>query len=548
MKPEDEKWDEEKLDDESGKSCASETTALLNSPRYGHPALFRRTGYLGRLERHFGWQLLFLLFVVQHLMKGLAHRMTMKAIPYVFKAFAIDAPHAQVLNGLIKLPWAVKPMIGLTSDVLPVMGFRKGPYMAISAFSGFCAFAFIITSPQTSIIVAVVCIMLIILQFSTCDILSEAQYASKIQEAPQAGPDLLCYVWAGINIFGILAMLCSGPILQSYGYKAAFTFAAVPASLVLVPVTMGCLQEKRLSAEELTSIRHNHFEKRELCFLCLMMFAGAVVIMFVGLLQNDPRVNFAVAFTVSMFLLFCSSICLTPVVAKANAFAVLYTGLNASISGATFYFYTDSKEVYPAGPHFSDFFFNTVLGTAGSVFALMGLWFYQQYLSGLTYRNLIIFTAMMMFVFSWLDVMMFARINVKLGIPDHWLVLGLSICEQMISEWQWMPQVVLLAALCPPGMEATMLALLAGCHNLGGTVGSHFGAMLLHFWDVKPRGQQGDAAQFDNLWIVAATTSILPLFTAMFFRYLLPDCKQNETRFKRVGWFSRQIRKIKAEA
>ena len=80
----------------------------------------------------------------------------MKAIPYVFKAFAIDAPHAQVrflkdrkammsrgcpevyplkiyrhqvLNGLIKLPWAVKPMIGLTSDVLPVMGFRKAESM-----------------------------------------------------------------------------------------------------------------------------------------------------------------------------------------------------------------------------------------------------------------------------------------------------------------------------------------------------------------------------------------------------------------------------------
>ena len=27
----------------------------------------------GRLERHFGWQLLFLLWVVQHLMKGLSH-------------------------------------------------------------------------------------------------------------------------------------------------------------------------------------------------------------------------------------------------------------------------------------------------------------------------------------------------------------------------------------------------------------------------------------------------------------------------------------------
>lgn len=83
-----------------------------------------------------------------------------------------------------------------------------------------------------------------------------------------------------------------------------------------------------------------------------MMFACAVVIMVVGLLQNDPRINFAVSFTASLFMLLCCSICLTPLVAKVNAFAVLYTGLNASISGATFYFYTDSKEVYPAGPHF----------------------------------------------------------------------------------------------------------------------------------------------------------------------------------------------------
>jgi hypothetical protein len=32
--------------------------------------------------------------------------------------------------------------------------------------------------------------------------------------------------------------------------------------------------------------------------------------------------------------------------------------------------------------------------------------------------------------------------QVKWGIPDHWLVLGLSICELMVLQWQWMPQVV----------------------------------------------------------------------------------------------------------
>jgi len=113
-------------------------------------------------------------------------------------------------------------------------------------------------------------------------LLSEAQYATKIQEVPNAGPDLLSYVWAGIDIFGLLAMFCSGPILEAYGYRGAFVFAALPAALVLVPVSMGCLQEKRISSEDLTRIRRRYFEQRETCFLCLMMFCGTLVIMCVG--------------------------------------------------------------------------------------------------------------------------------------------------------------------------------------------------------------------------------------------------------------------------
>ena len=34
-----------------------------------------------------------------------------------------------------------------------------------------------------------------------------------------------------------------------------------------------------------------------------------------------------------------------------------------------------------------------------------------------------------------------------------------------------------MSQLCPRGMEATMFALLAGCHNLGATISSNFGAV-----------------------------------------------------------------------
>ncbi|CAJ1419544.1 unnamed protein product, partial [Effrenium voratum] len=390
-------------------------------------------------------------------------------------------------------------------------------------------FAFLVVScwSSSTVSVAVVCLVLIMLQFSTCDLLTEARYAAKMQLAPEAGPDLLSFVWAGINGAAFLAMLASGPMLHDWGPRLALLAAAVPAGMVLVPVLLGCLEERKVSQEELHAIRQRYFEQRETCFLCMLMLAGALAIMMTGLLQHDPVVNFAVSLFTALFILLCFSVCLTPTIARANAFAVLYTGLSASISGASFYFYTDSPDIYPAGPHFSDFFYNTVLGAVGTVVSLLGIYLYQQYLSDLTYRQLIVVTSLAMFAFSLLDVMMFARLNVRMGIPDHWLVLGLSVCEQIIWQWQWMPQVVLLAALCPAGMEATMLALLAGCHNLGNTLGSNFGAVLLHLLEVRPRGRVGDAAELENLWIAAGVSSVLPLFTAIFLRFLLPDCKQN---------------------
>ncbi|CAE7248883.1 unnamed protein product [Symbiodinium natans] len=514
---------------EEGRSAPDETTALIKAEARSQclPA-FLVCDFTANLEKHFGWKLLFLLWTSQHLLKGFTFSLLLKATPYFFRHYKVAAPQVQIFSGVVGLPWAMKPIVGLTSDVAPIFGYHKAPYIIGASICS--SFAFMVLSfwTATSISVGVVCLVLVHLQLSTADLLTEARYAVEMQKAPEAGPDLMTYVWAGINMASLLAMLVSGPLISEYGWRAAFFCTSIPAALVLVPIVLGCLEETPRSQEELTAIRRHYLEHRETCFLCLIMLFSTFTIMIVGLVQHDPRINFAVSLVAALFTLLCFSFCLTPVIAKANAFAVLYTGLSASVSGAAFYFYTDTPEMYPAGPHFSDVFFNTVLGTVGTVFSLLGMLIYQRYLGGLPYRMLIKITAVVMFLFSTLDVMMFARLNVKLGIPDHWLVLGLSICEQMVYQWQWMPQVLLNANLCPRGMEATMFALLAGCHNLGTTVSSNFGAALLHVLNVKPRGVAGEEAQFENLWIAAAISSILPLVTAVCLSHLLPDCRQNE--------------------
>jgi MFS family permease len=402
--------------------------------------------------------------------------------------------------------------------------------MLMTSLVGACAFLCVGIVPHAAmgVTILVLCLFLISLQTSTCDLLSEAKYASKMQVAPEKGPALLTYVWFGMSFFSLIAILLSGVIIHNAGPKVPFIIAALPAIGALVPVGLGCLEERQATGEEIAMMRKQYFEQKEACMLCVLIFAGSIILMICGLVWHDPYVNCIVAVVIGIVMLIAFSVVLSPVIAKFNAFSLIQTALGVSTSGASFYFYTDSQEMYPEGPHFSEFFYNSVMGTAGSIFSLVGIFLYQRYMSTWKYRTLLIFTNVTLSCFAALDILMFARVNVKLHIPDHVLVMGLSVFESIIAQWQWMPQVVILSYLCPKGMEATMYALLAGCHNLGNTIASSTGALLLKEFGCQPRGEVGESDQFRNLWICSTISTVLPLLAILILYKLIPDARQNE--------------------
>merc|ERR1719181_2268345 len=112
-----------------------------------------------------------------------------------------------------------------------------------------------------------------------------------------------------------------------------------------------------------------------------------------------------------------------------------------------------------------------------------------------TYRGLLLFCNAIVTLLSLLDVLMYTRLNIWLGIPDVTFVLGSSVSTIVIRQWQWMPGMVVMSQLCPAGMEATMFALLAG----GGTIADYIGAYVLEVLHVHPMGAVGESAQFQNL-------------------------------------------------
>jgi len=493
-------------------------------------------GWLEMLRANFGCKMLVLLFVVQHLLKGFGNNLTSRVSPYLYRDYNVPAPRMQIYLGVTLLPWAMKPMLGLLSDVLPIFGYNKAPYMLITSALSALGYVVLWSYPELElpIVGAVACIFLTAVQVSTADLLSEAKYAEKIQTRPKSGPDLLTFVWFGVEMGGLVAVLLSGVLINHIGVRGVYLVCLIPSVSVLFPVATGCLEEPCLSAEEIADVRERFFKQREACALCVIMCVGITLLTICGIAFHSAQVNCAMSLVVGMVVLFCFSIVLSPVIAKFNAFALLQTALSFSTSGAAFYFFTDDKDQYPkkgndpGGPHFDKFFYNSVMGTVGAVFSLAGVYTYNRYMKSWTYRSLLVFTNVVAAVISLSDVVIFTRINRHLNIPDKVFVLCSSAVAEVIDSWRWMPQVVILSYLCPKGMEATMYALLAGCHNLGNTIANNSGALLLEILNCRPSGRPNENEEFEYLWVASAISIVLPLLTVLLLFKLIPDAHQDE--------------------
>lgn len=526
------------------KKCAEDIEAAANAegevlPLLGGKAGGKATnlgcataddGGIASLSKHFGHKLLIMLFASQHLMKGFSASFTGPSQQFLYAAYKVPGPQMQIFGGVTQLPWAMKPIIGLVSDLFPVMGFHKMPYIVFATCLGIMACATVGLVPQEHLSVTrmVCCFFLMSLMFSTADLLTEAKYAEKMRSKPEHGPALMSYVWGGLTIGGLAATAFVGPVLSHWSCKVPFVLALLPLSFILIPLSGNYLEERVQRHEEVVVARKNMMKQHEACALCLLMFVGTIILTFLGIFYESAGVNAAASLAIALVMLVSFSVVLRPVIAKVNAFSLIQTSLGFSIGGASFYFYTDSAEAYPEGPHFSKEFFTSVLGVFGAICSLIGIWSYQKYAANWTYRRLLISTNLVLSALSLCDVVFFTRLNVRLGIPDHIFVLGSGAFAGVIGQWMWMPGVVIMSQLCPEGMEATMYALLAGCHNLGNTIASNCGALVLEWLGCQPEGNPNESAQFQKLWLASLLSTVLPLLTVLLVPWMIPDAKQTD--------------------
>jgi hypothetical protein len=486
---------------------------------------------------------------------------------------SLTASRIQVLRTIAVSPWALKPLFGMLSDAVPLVGFGKLPYCALVAVLAVLAALVMTTLGPLSPVGATLALFVLFAQVSLCDLLVEAKYAQKMQGKEAVGPKLTSFIHAGSALCQCASIVVCGVLLSlvpptDYHYIYAL---AVPVPLV----TLWMLYENWLDDEEyryadarytvdasgahqLDTVQPNASRLRSLCGPLFRyhradgreipvvgldaakvrehwrMFLLCGIIGAISLLTS--AIGLAGLPTLWLFVLSLLSACAMigalfallddRRVALIQTYTVLQAVCNLSTGAADFFFFTDTAEQYPEGPHFSTFFYVTVMGVMGTLVYLAGVASYYFFMQHWRFRSVLYFSNTLLFLLSGLNIVLVNRWNVAAGVPDWLFVLGSEGLQTVTSAWASMPISLMMLQLCRPGVEATSYALLAGSINMGRALAQYMGAFALDAFGVRPTGAPGESAQFDNLWKVVLIAMMLPLIPLALIRFLIPDGEQ----------------------
>ena len=366
---------------------------------------------------------------------------------------------ASALLGIGAVPWVVKPLFGFTSDGLPILGYRRRPYLILSGLLGsaaWVAMATVVDSYGT----AVAAIVLSSLSIAVSDVIVDSIVVERAREESlgEAG-SLQSFCWAS-NAFGSLTTAyLSGYLLENFSNRTVF---AITATFPLIVSIVAWLIAEQPVSKILknTTVREKVKQLRQ---------------------TVTQRAIWMPAFFI--FIWKC-----TPT------------------SDAAFFFFTTNELKFE--PEFLG-----RIRLVSSVASLIGIWLFQRFFKTIPFRTIFTWTTVISTLLGMTMLLLVTHTNRALGIDDRWFSLGDSVILSVLGQLAYMPVLVLAARLCPLGVEATLFALLMSVLNLGGLLSYEFGAVLMQWIGVTE-------TNFDRLWLLVTIANLSRILPLIFIQWL----------------------------
>ncbi|OAY27516.1 probable folate-biopterin transporter 2 isoform X1 [Manihot esculenta] len=445
-------------DEENMKASCCEEALEENEPRRGGFCDFLCTPiyWFKMLAKETHWSFVFGVLAVYGISQGLGGAFSRVGTEYYMKDVQkVQPSESQIYQGIISIPWLVKPLWGILTDVLPVLGYRRRPYFILAGLLGVVSMLLLSLHENLHLVFALLSLTAGSAGVAIADVTIDACVAQNSNIHPLLAPDMQSLCALSSSIGGLVGFSISGIFVHLIGPKGVFGLLTIPAGLVL---SVGLLLDEPLMA---------NFSYREV---------------------NQKFVDAGKAMWTTLKF---------PDVWRPCLYMYLSFALSVNIHEGMFYWYTDSK----GGPSFSQETIGFIF-SVGSVGSLLGAILYQNVLKDYPFKDLLFWSQLLFGLSGILDLIMVLRLNLKFGIPDYVFIVIDESVSRMIGNLKWMPLLVLSSKLCPRGIEGTFFALLMSIDNVGLLSSSWGGGLLLHLLDVT-------RTKFDNLWLAIILRSIL---------------------------------------
>lgn len=357
------------------------------------------------------------------------------------------------LTGLATLPWTIKPLFGFLSDGLPILGYRRRPYLILSGVLGAAAWLALATLVQTAW-AAMAAITLSSLAVAIGDVIVDSLVVERArQESQQQVGTLQSLAWGASAFGGLLTAYLGGLLLEQVSTRTVF---AITASFPLIVSVVAWLITE-------TPVESVHGPRQ---------VWGQITQLWQAIRQK----------AIWMPALF------------------LFLWQATPTADSAFFFFTTNELGFQA-----EFLGRVRLVT--SLAALLGIWVFQRFLRAVPFRTIFAWSTLLSSLLGMSMLLLVTHVNRAIGIDDHWFSLGDSLVLTVMGEIAFMPVLVLSARLCPPGVEATLFALLMSIVNLAGLISHELGALLTQLMGITE-------TDFTHLWqlvLVTNLTTLLPL-------------------------------------
>jgi folate/biopterin transporter len=362
----------------------------------------------------------------------------------------LSPAEVSALMGVAALPWMVKPLFGFISDGLPILGYRRRPYLILSGLLGTAAWTMLATVVNTPW-AATIAIALSSLSVAVSDVIVDSLVVERARsESVKDAGSLQSLTWGASAIGGLITAYFSGMLLEHFTARIVFGITAM-FPLIVSLIALLIMETRVTEAYDWSGIKHQ-----------VKQLKGAMT---------------------------------QKAIWMPTAFVFLWQAMPTADS-AFFFFSTNELGFQP------EFLGRIRLVT--SVASLIGIWMFQRFLKTIPFRVIFGWSTVISAVLGMTTLLLVTHANRAIGIGDQWFSIGDTLILTVMGQIAFMPVLVLSARLCPPGVEATLFALLMSIYNLAGFVSYESGALLLNWLHV-------DETNFENLWLVVVITNLTTL-------------------------------------